>query len=176
MAFSANLLEVSRFVVDALLAIIGEVEGLDAMDATGFEESTLIMMLTSRVAAVASELVPWLHCEGDSDFYMSPKMKMVKGLFFITESCTRNRVMCSSIGLLRFLFDAAENVLLDKTDRVCGNAWPLFYCIQVLGGHFFCVMNLERWLNLIKKFIATEWAMPLILPFGGILHLLYHPS
>ncbi|KAI0503555.1 hypothetical protein KFK09_014489 [Dendrobium nobile] len=163
MASGADSLEVSRFVVDALLVTMDGVEGLDEMVGTGFEESTPSVMLTSRAAAVAVELIPWLHCEGDSEFYMSPRTKMVKGLFLILKSCTRNRVMCSSIGLLRFLLDAAENVLLDTTDRIRWNAWPLFYCIQVLGGHSLSVMDLQRWLNLIKKIIATEWAMPLML-------------
>ncbi|KAH0457228.1 hypothetical protein IEQ34_015135 [Dendrobium chrysotoxum] len=62
MAFGVDSLEVSRFMVDALLATIGEVEGLDEMDGTGFEESAPNVMLTSRAAAMASVSIPrtWL--------------------------------------------------------------------------------------------------------------------
>ncbi|XP_020579121.1 BEACH domain-containing protein C2-like isoform X2 [Phalaenopsis equestris] len=163
MASGADSLEFSRFVVDALLATMVGVEGLDEMDGTGFKEWAPRVMLTSRAAAVAAELIPWLYCEGDSEFSMSPRTRMVKGLFLILNSCTRNRVMCSSTGVLRFLLGSAEKILLDSAGCFRWNAWPLLYCIQVLGGCSLSVMDLERWLNLIKKCIVTEWAAPLML-------------
>ncbi|PKA52158.1 hypothetical protein AXF42_Ash014095 [Apostasia shenzhenica] len=155
--------DVSRSVVDALLATMGGVEGLDEMDGTGFEDSTPSVMLTSRAAVIAAELIPWLRWEGDSDFFLSPRTRMVKGLLLILNSCTRNRAMCSSSGLLRVLLYSAEKIFFGSTDNIRWNAWPLFYCLQVLGGHSLSVTDLELWLRLIKKGVLTQWAMPLML-------------
>ncbi|KAK8968857.1 hypothetical protein KSP40_PGU000333 [Platanthera guangdongensis] len=163
MVSGVESLEVSRSVVDALLATMCGVEVLDEMAGTGFEESTPSVMLTSRAAVVAVELIPWLPWEGDSEFYMSPLTRLVKGLFLILNSCTRNRVMCSSSDLLSSLLGSTEKLLLDSTDRVRWSAWPLFYCLQILGGHSLSVIDLELWLNLIKKSIVSEWSTPLIL-------------
>ncbi|KAG0485899.1 hypothetical protein HPP92_009978 [Vanilla planifolia] len=162
-------LEMSRSVVDALLATMGGVEGLDEMDGTGFEDSIPSAMLTSRAAVVAAELIPCLPGEGDSEYCMSPRTRMAKGLLLILNACTRNRVMCSGSGLLRVLLDSTEKIVLDTTDRVRWNAWPLFNCLQVLGGHSLSVVDLERWLILIKKSLVTELAMPLMMSLENVI-------
>ncbi|OAY75714.1 BEACH domain-containing protein C2 [Ananas comosus] len=68
--------------------------------------------------------------------------------------------MCSASGLLGVLLESAERMFLG---RVPWDGMPLCQCIQVLGGHSLSVKDLHSWLNVIKKTIATDWAMPLML-------------
>lgn len=154
--------DVSRSVVDALLATMGGVEGLDEICGTAPANPPSVM-LSSRAAVVAAELIPWLPWEGDSEGYISPRTRMVRGLLVILRACTRNRAMCSSSGMLRVLLLSAEKLFVDSADRIPWNGMPLCQCIQVLAGHSLSVVDLHRWLNVIKKTLTTDWATQLTL-------------
>ncbi|KAG6510591.1 hypothetical protein ZIOFF_028616 [Zingiber officinale] len=157
-----DVIGVSRSIVDALLTTMGGVEGLDEID--GSRDAVWnppTVMLSSRAAVVATEIIPWLPCEWDSLTYMSPRTRMAKGLLLILRACTRNRTMCSAAGLLRALLQSAE-----KINSVDHNSWDgkwLFQCIQVLAGHSLSTIDLHRWLGLIKKSVSTDLAVPLLL-------------
>nr|XP_010908800.1 BEACH domain-containing protein C2 isoform X2 [Elaeis guineensis] len=154
--------DVSRSVVDALLVTMGGVEGLDD---TGTRASVNPpnVMSSSRAALVAAELIPWLPWEGDSETHMSPRTRMVKGLLLILRACTRNRAMCSAAGLLGVLLQSAEKIFVDSIDRVPWDGTPLCRSIQVLAGHSLSVIDLHRWLGVVKKTLKTDRATPLIL-------------
>ncbi|XP_038973687.1 BEACH domain-containing protein C2-like isoform X2 [Phoenix dactylifera] len=154
--------DVSRSVVDALLVTMGGVEGL-VETGTGAPANPPSVMLSSRAAVVAAELIPWLPWEGDSETHMSPRTRMVKGLLLILRACTRNRAMCSAAGLLGVLLQSAEKLFVDSLDRVPWDGTPLCQSIQVLAGHSLSVIDLHHWLGLIKKTLKTDWATPLIL-------------
>ncbi|XP_039138375.1 LOW QUALITY PROTEIN: BEACH domain-containing protein C2-like [Dioscorea cayenensis subsp. rotundata] len=159
-----DLGDVPRLVVDALLNTMGGVEGLDDGDWNdGGGGNPPSVMLNSRAAVVAAELIPWLAWEGDSEHQMSPRTRMVKGLLLILQACTRNRAMCSTSGLLRVLLEAAEKLFVDVNDGVLWDGSLLCQCIQVLAGHSVSVVDLHQWLSLIKKTLTTKWGMKLML-------------
>lgn len=157
-----DVVGVSRSVVDALLTTMGGVEGLDEID--GSRDAVWnppTVMLSSRAAVVASEIIPWLPCEWDSLTYMSPRTRMSKGLLLILRACTRNRAMCSAAGLLRALLQSAEQI--NSVDHSSWDGKWLFQCIQVLAEHSLSTFDLHRWLGLIKKSAPTDLAAPLLL-------------
>ncbi|CAN1188896.1 BEACH domain-containing protein C2 [Linum perenne] len=143
-------------VVDSLLATMGGVESFEDED-----NSPPSVMLNSRAAIVAGELIPWLPWIGDSEIYMSPRAKMARGLLALLRACTRNRAMCSIAGLLGVLLGTAETIFMQDSgskEEMKWDATPLCSCIQYLAGHSLPVTDLHTWLQAITKTTTTEWA------------------
>ncbi|TYI54698.1 hypothetical protein E1A91_D11G093500v1 [Gossypium mustelinum] len=149
-------------VVDSLIATMGGVESFEENE----DDNPPSVMLNSRAAIVAGELIPWLPWEGDSDILMSARTRMVRGLLVILRACTRNRAMCSTAGLLGVLLRSAENIFAQDVGSIEPMKWdgtPLCYCIQHLAGHSVSVSDLHRWLQVITKTLTTIWAPRLML-------------
>ena len=146
--------EVSHFIVDVLMITMGGVDGLDEGTSTAPS-----IMASSRAAAVAAELVPYLPCGVEP----SPRTRMARGLLATLTACTRNRTMCSASGLLAILLDAAEKLFVGMGQSRDWDGTSLVQCIQVLGGHSVSVKDLHSWLLLVKKALGTRWATPLTL-------------
>ncbi|GMJ01400.1 Beach-Domain Homolog C2 [Hibiscus trionum] len=149
-------------VVDSLIATMGGVESFEEDD----DSNPPSVMLNSRAAIVAGELIPWLPWQGDSDIVMSSRTRMVRGLLVILRACTRNRAMCSMAGLLQVLLRSAENIFAQDVDSKVHIKWdgsPLCYCIQHLAGHSLSVIDLHRWFQVITRTLATIWAPRLML-------------
>ncbi|KAF8765456.1 hypothetical protein HU200_008602 [Digitaria exilis] len=154
--------EVSHFIVDVLMVTMGGVDGIDEGAGDGIGAATGLphsIMSSSRAAAIAAELVPFLPCGVEP----SPRTRMVRGLLATLSACTRNRTMCSVSGLLAVLLDVAEKLFVRMGQGSMWDGMPLVQCIQVLGGHSVSVRDLHSWLLLIKKALGTRWAMPLTL-------------
>uniref|UniRef100_A0A803LI05 Uncharacterized protein n=1 Tax=Chenopodium quinoa TaxID=63459 RepID=A0A803LI05_CHEQI len=152
----------SLLVIDSLLATMGGVESFE--DDEGNNPPSV--MLNSRAAIVAGELIPWLPCAGDSMGVMSPRTRMVRGLLAILRSCTRNRAMCLTAGLLGVLLRSAERIFVSKgqsMEQVDWDGMPLCYCIQYLAGHSLSVVDLHKWLEVITRTLTTVWAPHLML-------------
>lgn len=151
-------------VVDALLVTMGGVECFD--DDTG-QGNPPSVMLNSRAAVVAGELIPWLPWEDDFESYMSPRTRMVRGLLAILGSCARNRAMSSASGLLTVLLWAAEKIVVQECNSseqlILWDMIPLYRCIEFLGMHSLSVIDLHRWLRLITKALPTNLAKHLML-------------
>ncbi|KAB2070178.1 hypothetical protein ES319_A08G139300v1 [Gossypium barbadense] len=150
------------FVVDSLIATMGGIESFEEDD----ENSPPSVMLNSRAAVVAGELIPWLPWEGDSDIVMSARTRMVRGLLVILRACTRNRAMCSMAGLLGVLLRSAENIFTQDVGSIKQIKWdgtPLCYCIQHLAGHSLNVIDLHGWFQVVTRTITTIWAPHLML-------------
>ncbi|XP_010277463.1 PREDICTED: BEACH domain-containing protein C2 isoform X2 [Nelumbo nucifera] len=153
---------IAVLVVDSLLATMGGVESFEE----GEDSNPPSVMLNSRAAIVAGELIPWLPWEGDGDGLMSPRTRMVKGLLAILRACTRNRSMCSTASLLGVLLGSAENIFLQDVGSTGQFHWdgtPLCRCIYYLAAHSLSVIDLRRWLQVIIKTLSTGWAIHLIL-------------
>ncbi|TYH99852.1 hypothetical protein ES332_A11G094500v1 [Gossypium tomentosum] len=149
-------------VVDSLIATMGGVESFEEDE----DDNPPSVMLNSRAAIVAGELIPWLPWEGDSDILMSARTRMVRGLLVILRACTRNRAMCSMAGLLGVLLRSAENIFAQDVGLIEPMKWdgtPLCYCIQHLAGHSLSVSDLHRWFQVITKTLTTIWAPRLML-------------
>ncbi|XP_015584318.2 BEACH domain-containing protein C2 [Ricinus communis] len=147
---------IAYLVVDSLLATMGGVESFEDED-----NNPPSVMLNSRAAIVAGELIPWLPWVGDSEIYLSPRTRMVKGLRAILRACTRNRAMCSMAGLLGVLLGSAEKIFVqdfDSTAQVRWDGTPLCQCIQHLAGHSLNVIDLHRWFQVITRTLTTAWA------------------
>nr|BAD27684.1 putative lysosomal trafficking regulator 2 [Oryza sativa Japonica Group] len=150
--------ELSHFVVDVLMLTMGGVDGLD--EGAGDGAVTLpSIMSSSRAAAIAAELLPYIPCGVEP----SPRTRMARALLATLSSCTRNRTMCTSSGLLAILLDAAEKLFVGMGQRSKWDGAPLVQCIQMLGGHSVSVKDLHSWLLLIKKTLGTCWATSLTL-------------
>uniref|UniRef100_A0ACD5Z3S4 Uncharacterized protein n=1 Tax=Avena sativa TaxID=4498 RepID=A0ACD5Z3S4_AVESA len=147
--------EVTHFIVDVLMITMGGVDGLDE----GITSRAPSIMSSSRAAAIAAELVPYLPCGIEP----SPRTRMVRGLLATLSACTRNRTMCSSSGLLAILLDVAEKLFVGMGQSRDWDGTPIVECIQVLGGHSVSVKDLHSWLLLVKKALGTRWAKPLTL-------------
>uniref|UniRef100_A0A453P836 DUF4704 domain-containing protein n=1 Tax=Aegilops tauschii subsp. strangulata TaxID=200361 RepID=A0A453P836_AEGTS len=117
------------------------------------------IMSSSRAAAIAVELMPYLPCGTEP----SPRTRMACGLLATLSACTRNRTMCSASGLLAILLDSAEKLFVKMGQSRDWDGKPLVQCIQVLGGHSVSVKDLHSWLLLVKKALGTRWATPLTL-------------
>ncbi|KAK1313447.1 hypothetical protein QJS10_CPA06g00328 [Acorus calamus] len=139
---------VSVSVVEALLATMGG--GAEEV-ATGAPPT---VMLNSRAAAVAADLLPSLPFES--------RNRMVNGLLFILKACTHNRSMCSSSGLLAALLRSAEKIFM-SSDPMAWDGIPLCRCIQILAGHSLSVADLHSWLCLITKALPSVWSSRLML-------------
>lgn len=153
---------IALLVVDSLIATMG---GVESFEEDG-DNNPPSVMLNSRAAIVAGELIPWLPWEGDSDVIMSPRTRMVRGLLAILRACTRNRAMCSMAGLLGVLLRSAENIFTEKVGSAEDIRWdgtPLCYCIQYLAGHSMSVIDLDRWFQVITRTLTTVWATRLML-------------
>uniref|UniRef100_J3LFJ9 BEACH domain-containing protein C2 n=1 Tax=Oryza brachyantha TaxID=4533 RepID=J3LFJ9_ORYBR len=148
--------EVSHFIVDVLMITMGGVDGLDEGAGDGAVTVPSIMS-SSRAAAIAAELLPYLPCGVEP----SPRTRMARALLATLSSCTRNRTMCTSSGLLATLLDAAEKLFVGMGQSSKWDGAPLVQCIQVLGGHSVTVKDLHSWLLLIKKALGTCWATSL---------------
>ncbi|TYJ08697.1 hypothetical protein E1A91_A11G092100v1 [Gossypium mustelinum] len=149
-------------VVDSLIATMGGVESFEEDE----DDNPPSVMLNSRAAIVAGELIPWLPWEGDSDILMSARTRMVRGLLVILRACTRNRAMCSMAGLLGVILRSAENIFAQDVGLIEPMKWdgtPLCYCIQHLAGHSLSVSDLHRWFQVITKTLTTIWAPRLML-------------
>lgn len=149
-------------IVDSLLATMGGVECFEDDE----DNNPPSVMLNSRAAIIAGELIPWLPCVGDSIGLMSPRTRMVRGLLAILRSCTRNRAMCSAAGLLGVLLRTAERIFTQSVDSAEKLEWdgtPLCYCIQYLAGHSLSVIDLHRWFEVITRTLTTIWAPRLML-------------
>ncbi|XVF73351.1 hypothetical protein PTKIN_Ptkin12aG0194600 [Pterospermum kingtungense] len=149
-------------VVDSLIATMGGVESFEEDD----DNNPPSVMLNSRAAIVAGELIPWLPWEGDSDILMSARTRMVRGLLVILRACTRNRAMCSMAGLLGVLLRSAENIFTQDVGSMEQMKWdgtPLCNCIQHLAGHSLSVIDLHRWLEVLTRTLTTVWAPCLML-------------
>ncbi|XP_010272634.1 PREDICTED: BEACH domain-containing protein C2-like [Nelumbo nucifera] len=149
-------------VVDSLLATMGGVECFEE----GEDNNPPSVMLNSKAAIAAGELIPWLPCKGENEGMMSPRTRMVKGLLAILRACTRNRSMCSGAGLLGVLLGSAEKIFLQEvgsTEQFHWDVTPLCHCIQYLAAHSLSVVDLHRWLEVITKMLGTVWATRLML-------------
>lgn len=153
---------IALLVVDSLLATMG---GVESFEDDGLHNPPSVM-LNSRAAIVAGELIPWLPWESDSESIMSPRTRMVRGLLAILQACTRNRAMCSMAGLLGVLLGSAERIFTEEVDSSEPMKWdgtPLCYCIQYLAGHSLSVIDLRKWFQVIRSTLTTVWATPLML-------------
>lgn len=153
---------IALLVVDSLLATMG---GVESFEDDGLHNPPSVM-LNSRAAIVAGELIPWLPWESDSESIMSPRTRMVRGLLAILQACTRNRAMCSMAGLLGVLLGSAERIFIEEVDSSEPMKWdgtPLCYCIQYLAGHSLSVIDLRKWFQVIRSTLTTVWATPLML-------------
>ncbi|KAI6706714.1 hypothetical protein NL676_009676 [Syzygium grande] len=153
---------IAFLVVDSLIATMGGVESFEEDE----DNNPPSVMLNSRAAIVAGELIPWLPWVGDSDKFMSPRTRMVRGLLAILQACTRNRAMCSIAGLLGVLLISAERIFLQEDNSTEAMTWdgtPLCYCIQYLAGHSLSVVDLHRWFQVINRTLSTEWSKRLML-------------
>ncbi|XP_051143997.1 BEACH domain-containing protein C2-like isoform X2 [Andrographis paniculata] len=147
-------------VVDSLLATMGGVESFEEDD-----ENPPSVMLNSRAAIIAGELIPWLPENGDFEGFMSPRTRMVRGLLAILRACTRNRAMCSVAGLLKVLLCSAERIFAQdtsSTEKIKWDGSPLCTCIQYLAGHSLSPRDLHHWLQVINRTLTTVWAAHLI--------------
>ncbi|KAK4742852.1 hypothetical protein SAY87_000853 [Trapa incisa] len=152
---------IANLVVDSLLATMGGVESFEEDE----ENNPPSVMLNSRAAIVAGDLIPWLPWVGDGANFMSHRTRMVTGLLAILRACTRNRAMCSMAGLLQVLLVSAQKIFLTEVASSYLMRWdetPLFYCIQYLAGHSLSVIDLHRWLQLIRRALTTVWASQLM--------------
>ena len=153
---------IALLVVDSLLATMG---GVESFEDDGLHNPPSVM-LNSRAAIVAGELIPWLPWESDSESIMSPRTRMVRGLLAILQACTRNRAMCSMAGLLGVLLGSAERIFTEEVDSSEPMKWdgtPLCYCIQYLAGHSLSVIDLRKWFQVIRSTLTTVWATPLMI-------------
>ncbi|KAH1155653.1 hypothetical protein GLYMA_18G223300v4 [Glycine max] len=149
-------------IVDSLLATMGGVESFEEDE----DNNPPSVMLNSRAAIVAGELIPWLSYAGDTDDVMSPRTRMVRGLLVILRACTRNRAMCSTAGLLGVLLRTAEKIFtvdVGLNGQIRWDGTPLCHCIQYLAGHSLSVSDLYRWFQVITKTLTTIWAPQLTL-------------
>ncbi|KAI8545261.1 hypothetical protein RHMOL_Rhmol07G0027700 [Rhododendron molle] len=153
---------IAFLVVDSLLATMGGVESFEEDE----DNNPPSVMLNSRAATVAGELIPWLPCVGDVEDLMSPRTRMVRGLLAILRACTRNRAMCSTAGLLGVLLQSAEKIFVEdvgSTEQVKWDGTPLCHCIQYLAGHSLSVIDLHRWFQAITRTMTSKWATRLML-------------
>ncbi|GLU00510.1 hypothetical protein SLE2022_178740 [Rubroshorea leprosula] len=153
---------VAFLVVDSLLGTMGGVESFEEDE----DSNPPSVMLNSRAAIVAGELIPWLPWVGDSEIFMSPRTRMVRGLLVILWSCTRNRAMCCMAGLLGVLLRSAEIIFAQEagsTEQLRWDGTPLCYCMQYLAGHSLNVADLQIWFQVITRTITTAWAPRLML-------------
>lgn len=153
---------IAFLVVDSLLATMGGVESFEEDE----DNNPPSVMLNSRAAIVAGELIPWLPWLSDLEGLMSPRTRMVRGLLAILRACTRNRAMCSSAGLLGVLLWSAERIFIQdgsSAEQLRWDGTPLCSCIQYLAGHSLSVIDLHRWFQAIMKTVNTVWAAPLML-------------
>lgn len=148
---------IAFLVVDSLLGTMGGVESFEEDEA----DNPPSVMLNSRAAIVAGELIPWLPCLEEHEGFMSARTRMVRGLLAILRACTRNRALCSAAGLLGVLLHSAEIIFVQKSgvsEKLTWDGVPLCYCIQYLAGHSLSVIDLHRWFGVISKTLTTEWA------------------
>ncbi|XAR54112.1 hypothetical protein NMG60_11029121 [Bertholletia excelsa] len=153
---------IAFLVVDSLVATMGGVESFEEDE----DKNPPSVMLNSRAAIVAGELIPWLPWMGDSEDFMSPRTRMVRGLLAILRACTRNRAMCTMAGLLGVLLTAAEKIFVqdvDSTEQLRWDGTPLCYCVQYLAGHSLTASDLHRWFQVITRIYNTAWAAQLML-------------
>ncbi|XP_029127974.1 BEACH domain-containing protein C2 [Cajanus cajan] len=144
-------------IVDSLLATMGGIESFEEDE----DNNPPSVMLNSRAAIVAGELIPWLPYAGDTDDVMSPRTRMVRGLLVILRACTRNRAMCSMAGLLGVLLRTAEKIFtvdVGLNGQMRWDGTPLCHCIQYLAGHSLSVSDLYKWFHVITKTLTTIWA------------------
>ncbi|TKY65579.1 Neurobeachin protein 2 [Spatholobus suberectus] len=149
-------------IVDSLLATMGGVESFEEDE----DNNPPSVMLNSRAAIVAGELIPWLPYAGDTDDVMSPRTRMVRGLLVILRACTRNRAMCSIAGLLGVLLRTADKIFtvdVGLNGQMRWDGTPLCHCIQYLAGHSLSVSDLYNWFQVITKTLTTIWAPRLTL-------------
>lgn len=148
-------------VVDSLLGTMGGVESFEENE----DDNPPSVMLNSRAAIVAGELIPSLPDIGDYDGFMSPRTKMARGLLAILRACTRNRAMCSVAGLLGVLLRSAERMFVQdicSTEKMKWDGTNLCYCIQYLAGHSLSPRDLHYWLQVINRTLRTVWASRLL--------------
>ncbi|KAE9610719.1 putative concanavalin A-like lectin/glucanase domain-containing protein [Lupinus albus] len=153
---------VAFLIVDSLLGTMG---GVESFEEDG-DKNPPSVMLNSRAAIVAGEIIPWLPYAGDTDVVMSPRTRMVRGLLAILRACTRNRAMCSMAGLLGVLLRTAEKIFIvdvGLNGQIRWDGTPLCHCIQYLAGHSLSVSDLHRWFQVITRTLTTIWAPQLIL-------------
>ncbi|KAK3036099.1 hypothetical protein RJ639_031680 [Escallonia herrerae] len=153
---------IAFLVVDSLLATMGGVESFEEDE----DNNPPSVMLNSRAAIVAGELIPCLPWLGNFEGLMSPRTRMVRGLLAILRACTRNRAMCSAAGLLGVLLRSAEKIFVQDVDSAEQPKWdgiPLCYCIQYLAGHSLSATDLHRWFQVITRTLSTTWAARLML-------------
>lgn len=153
---------IAFLVVDSLVATMGGVESFEEDE----DNNPPSVMLNSRAAIVAGELIPWLPWVGDTEAFLSPRTRMVRGLLAILRACTRNRAMCSLAGLLRVLLNSAEKIFVQDVGSVEQMRWdgtPLCYCIQYLAGHSLTVVDLHRWFQVITGTLTNVWGTRLML-------------
>nr|GMD65017.1 BEACH domain-containing protein C2 [Ipomoea batatas] len=153
---------IAFLVIDSLLGTMG---GVESFEEDG-DNNPPSVMLNSRAAIVAGEIIPWLSSTGDIAGLMSPRTRMVRGLLAILRACTRNRAMCSSAGLLGVLLRSAEKIFVQDgatTEEMKWDGTPLCYCIQHLAGHSLTARDLRSWYEVITRTVATKWASCLML-------------
>ncbi|KAK1559949.1 hypothetical protein Q3G72_020411 [Acer saccharum] len=153
---------IAFLVVESHLATMGGVGSFEEDE----DNNPPSVMLNSRAAIVAGDLIPWLPWGGDSEVYMFPRMQVVRGLLAILRACTRNREMCSMAGLLGIILGSAENFFsqeVDSTEKLKWDGTPLCYCIQYLVGQSLGVVYLHRWFQVITRVLTSVLATRLML-------------
>lgn len=94
---------------------------------------------------------------------------MVRGLLVILRSCTRNRAMCSTAGLLGVLLRSVKEIISKDADMKWNSAAVLLLCIQHLAGHSLSVDDLHMWLEVTKTTLTTAWSSPLMLALEKVM-------
>ncbi|XP_071714690.1 BEACH domain-containing protein C2-like [Rutidosis leptorrhynchoides] len=156
---------VADLLVDTLLKTMGGVESFDDDDENNNNNYTPTIMKNSKAAIISGEILPWLPWLTDSVGFMSPRTRLVSGLRTILRSCTRNRAMCCSAGLIGVLLQTAEKIFLDDVgskQQLKWNGYPLCSCLQYLAGHSVSVTDLRTWLHLLNITMKTPWALRLM--------------
>ncbi|PWA68195.1 BEACH domain-containing protein [Artemisia annua] len=154
-----NAYGISDLLVDTLLKTMGGVDCFEEED--DYNNNTPTVMKNTKAAFISGEILPWLPWLTDSVGCMSPRSRLVRGLRTILRSCTRNRAMCCSAGLISVLLQSAEKIFLDdvgSTKQLKWNGAPLCACLQYLAGHSVNVADLKTWFQLVKRTIKTPWA------------------
>lgn len=150
---------IADLLVDTLLKTMGGVDCFEEED--DYNNNTPTVMKNTKAAFISGEILPWLPWLTDSVGFMSPRSRLVRGLRTILRSCTRNRAMCCSAGLISVLLQSAEKIFLDdvgSTKQLKWNGAPLCACLQYLAGHSLNVADLKTWFQLVKRTIKTPWA------------------
>ncbi|KAH7276959.1 hypothetical protein KP509_39G028100 [Ceratopteris richardii] len=156
----------SRTVVDILLTKMGiPPEG----QCGGNDSSSSTIMLSAGAARVAGELIPWISSRETQENVVNLKVKLLKGLGSSLKACTRNRSMCSDVGLLQVLIGVTETMISKSYNNVNPDPhddWSigaLFNLLTLLGSHKLTVEDLRRWLKVTADSVPQGRSLDFLL-------------